>query len=182
MRFGLVVDVLVETDDAVQLTAHPFLEVMVVPVKGRDDLVLMGIGLQVDALDVTVVLMLLHLHVAFHRVGGGGDADHTVGVAGTVIGEGRQCTVEVDLLGTVVHLGGQGQRTGELEIDTEEPLQPVGLRHQERETEVIVGLLARDGQARQGWELGTHIVGDALCERLVVEIALQLRVGEVALQ
>ena len=119
---GLVVEVVVELDDAVHLSADLLCGIVVVPGERGVEFVVGGSEVGDGGHRVTVVEQFADAHVAFEGVARGADVHDTVGILRTVVGEGGDVAFEVDLTGMVVHSGIEHQGLSEHKVDAEESL------------------------------------------------------------
>ena len=182
MGLGLVEQVTVEPHDGVQLAAHVFVGVLVIPVEGGVDAVVRGTGEEVDAHVAAVVHDLLQAEVALQGVGGRGYLQVTVSIPGAVIGKRGKVALEVDEPRIVVDDGTEDEGLSQHEVHAEEASEPVGLAHEQTYGEVVAAGLADGRQPGQGGEFGAHEVDERLGQRGVVELSLEFGIGEVALK
>ena len=138
------------------------LGLVVIPFQRCVDVVLGSLGVEGEVHLLAVFHHLPDADVAVQRVCWRRDVDIAVRVPGVVEGERWQVAVHLEVVGMVVHVGRQRQGLAQLQVDAEEASQPVGLAHQQPQTEVVVGLFPGGRQSGQGREPRTYQVDEAL--------------------
>ena len=182
MGLGYVLEIVIELDDAVHLSADPFLLPVVVPGERGVQLVVRCPDVGIGTHRSPVIEAFEDADITVERVVGGGNANVAVGIPAAVVGERGEIAVQPDVVGAVVDPGVDHEGLLEHEVDIEEAFQPIGLTQQHPQTEVVVGIV---GLGQQTGEVGESLADEGretLRQGLEVEISFQSGIGKVALQ
>ena len=174
-----VVDRGVEADGRVQLSLHGCW-LVVVPGKGRKQVVVYRITHSLQVKVFAVVHQLRHAEVVLQRVAWRCQVHQDIGILAVLIVNLRNLTFQLDVLQRVVHHSLQMQWLWQFDRNLQQIPQPVCLVYAGGNDKVVVRVRVHLRNAWQGRQFGSEEVGETLRQRLIVKVARDFHTTEIA--